>query len=49
MLNMCGPGVVVDEDFIKENKDKFSEIWFEQVIHESLKSRWGIKETKWYD
>ena len=49
MLKMCGPSATVDEDVIKENKDKFSEIWFEQVIHEALKSGWGIIETKWDD
>ena len=42
MLKMFFPGEVVDEDVIKENKDKFSEIWFEQVVHEALKSGCGI-------
>ena len=46
---MFFPGEAVDEDLIKENKDKFSEIWFEQVIHVALKSGWGIKKTKWHD
>ena len=49
MLKMFFPGQVIDENVIKENKDKFSEIWFEQVIHEALKSGWGIKKTKWHD
>jgi len=40
---------VVDENVIKENEDKFSEIWFQQVIHEALKSGWGITKTKWHD
>ena len=46
MLKMFFPSEVVDEDVIKENKDKFSEIRFEQVIHEALKSGWGVTETK---
>ena len=29
MLKMCGLGATVDEDVIKENKYKFSEILFE--------------------
>ena len=49
MLKMCGLGATVDEDVIKENKDKFSKIWFEEVIHKALKSRWGITETEWHD
>jgi len=49
MLKMCSPGVIVDEDVIKENKDKFSEIWFEQVVHKALKSGWGITKTEWHD
>ena len=49
MLKMFFPGKVIDENVIKENEDKFSEIWFEQVIHEALKSGWGITETKWHD
>jgi len=49
MLKMFFPGEVVDEDVIKENKDKFSEIWFEKVIHKALKSGWGITENKWND
>jgi len=48
ILKMFFPSEAVDEDVIKENKDKFSEIWFEQVIHEALKSGWGITETKWH-
>ena len=49
MLKMCGPGATVDEDVIKENKDKFSEIWFEQVVHKALKSAWGITNIEWHD
>ena len=49
MLKIFFPCEVVDEDIIKENKDKFSKTWFEQVIHEALKSGWGITETKWND
>ena len=49
MLKMFFPSEVVDENVIKENEDKFSEIWFQQVIHEALKSGWGITETKWHD
>ena len=49
MLKMCGLGAAVDEDVIKENKEKFYEIWFEKVVHDALKSRWGIKKTKWHD
>ena len=48
MLEMFFLGEAVDEDVIKENKDKFFVIWFEQVIHEALKSGWGITETKWH-
>ena len=48
-LKMFFPGEAVDENVIKENEDKFFEIWFEQVIHEALKSGWGITETKWHD
>ena len=39
MMKMCDPGVAVDEDVIKENKDKFSEIWSEQVLWNQLKKR----------
>ena len=49
MVKMCGPGATVDEDVIEENKDKFSEIWLEQVVHKALKSGWGIIKTKWHD
>jgi len=49
MLKMCGPSATVDDDVIEENKDKFSEIWFEEVVHKSLKSRWGITKTEWRD
>ena len=49
MLKMCGPSATVDEDVIEENKEKFSEIWFEQVVHKALKSRWGITKTEWND
>jgi len=46
---MCGPGVTVDENVIKENKDKFYEIWFEKLVHKALKSGWGITKTEWND
>ena len=49
MLKTFFPCEAVDENVIKENEDKFSEIWFQQVIHEALKSGWGITETKWLD
>ena len=49
MLKMFFPSEAIDEDVIKENKDKFSEIWFEQVVHKALKSGWGITKTKWCD
>ena len=49
MLKMCCPSATVDEDVIEENKDKFSEIWFEEVVHKALKSRWGITKTEWHD
>ena len=49
MLKMFFLGEGIDENFIKENEDKFFEIWFEQLIHEALKSGWGITSTKWND
>ena len=49
MLKMCGPSATIDEDVIKEDKDKFLEIWFEKVVHKALKSRWGITKTEWHD
>ena len=49
ILKMCGPGATVDEDVIKENKDKFFEIWFEQVVHKALKSGGAIRKTKRHD
>ena len=49
MLKMCSPSATVDEDVIEENKDKFSEIWFEEVVLKALKSRWGVTKTKWHD
>ena len=49
MLKRCRPSATIDEDVIEEDKDKFSEIWFEEVIHKALKSRGGITETKWHD
>ena len=49
MLKMCDQGATVDEDAIKENLDKFYEIWFEQVVHKALKSGRGITNTKWHD
>jgi len=48
MMNMFFPDEVVDENVIKENKDKFFEIWFGKMIHEALKSGWGVTETKWH-
>ena len=49
MLKMCRPSATIDEDVIEEDKDKFSELWFEEVIHKALKSIGGITETKWHD
>ena len=49
MLKMCRPGATIDENVIEEDQDKFSEIWFEDVIHKTLESRRGIAETKWHD
>ena len=49
MLKMCRPSATIDEDVIEEDKDKFPEIWFENVIHKALKSRGGITKTKWHD
>lgn len=49
MLKIFFPSEAIDENVIKENEDKFFEICFEQVIHEALKSGWGIKKTKWHD
>ena len=49
MMKMCGPSATIDEDVIEENKDKFYEIWFVQVVHKALKSRSGITKTEWHD
>ncbi len=49
MLKMFRPGATIDENVIEEDQDKFSEIWFEDVIHKTLESRRGIAETKWHD
>jgi len=49
MPKMFFLGEAVDENVIKENEDKFSEIWFEKVIHEALKIGWGITKNKWHD
>src|ERR1700722_11863187 len=49
MLKMCFPSATIDEDVIEEEKDKFPEIWFENVVHKALKSRGGITKTKWHD
>ena len=49
MLKMCRPSATIDEDVIEEDKENFSEIWFEEVIHKALKSRGGITKTKWHD
>ena len=47
MLKMFLPGYVVDENIIEEDQDIFSEIWFQKVVHEALKSGWVITKTKW--
>jgi len=49
MLKVCSPSVTVDENVIEENKDKFSEIWFEEVVHKAMKSRWSVTKTEWHD
>ena len=49
MLKMFFPCEATDVNVIKENEDKFSKIWFEQVILEALKSGWSITGTKWHD
>src|ERR1700728_1661164 len=49
MLKMCRPGATINENIFEEDQDKFSEIWFEDVIHKTLESRRGIAETKWHD
>ena len=49
MLKMCSPSATIDEDVIEEDKDKFPEIWLENVVHKALKSRGGITKTKWHD
>ena len=49
MLRMCGPSATIDEDVIEEDKDKFPEIWFENVVHKALKSTGGITKTEWHD
>ena len=44
MLKMSCPSATIDDNVIEEDKDKFSEIWFEEVIHKALKSRGDITE-----
>lgn len=36
----------VDKDVIEEDNDKFSKEIFKDIIHENLKSGWGISETE---
>ena len=49
MLKMCGPSATIDEDVIEEDKNEFTEIWFEKMVHKALKSRWGITKTELHD
>lgn len=43
---MLRPGDVVDEYIIKENKHKVTQIPTEDVIHQSLKHRWGVRQSE---
>ena len=43
MLQMCSPSETIDEDVIEEDKDKFPEIWFENVVHKALKIRGALQ------
>ena len=37
------------KNIIKENKDKVSQVRFEDRVHEALESGWGISESKRHD
>jgi len=49
MLKVSATSYVIVENVIKEDQGKFSEIQFQKVVHEALKSGWGITETKWHN
>ena len=46
MLEMSFPRLTVDEDVLKEDKDKGLEIWFHNFIHETLEGGWFITKSK---
>ena len=46
MLEMGFPSCTVDEDVIKEDKEKHPKIRFYNFIHEALECRKGIKKSK---
>ena len=47
MLEMIFPRLTVDEDAIKNNKDKGPEIRIENFIHENLEGGRCITKSKW--
>lgn len=48
MRNMIHDSGAVNQDVIKEDYDKPSQIRTENVVHKSLKSGRGIGEPKWH-
>jgi hypothetical protein len=49
MKKVAIPSVVVNEDVIKENQDKFLKVRFQYFIHDTLEGGWGIAKDKRHD
>jgi hypothetical protein len=49
MSKMVCLGLAIDEDIIKENKDKMAEKRMEDIIHEALEGGGGITQAKGHD
>jgi hypothetical protein len=49
MLDMSFQGLAIDEYVIKEDKDKYLEIWFQYFVHEALEGGWYIAKVKRHD
>jgi hypothetical protein len=49
MLQMGYPAITVNENIIKKYQHELSDKWFQYVIHQALKCRWGVSEPKGHD
>ena len=49
MVKVLRPISIIDKYVIKEDNDIFVKVWGENIIHEGLKSGWGIVKSKGHD